>query len=77
MTTMPIITDEMVDRFRRTGTRRASYVIGRAGRLAGSGSRVIPQQGVCPNGTADDGKPCPGPNDPGRCDGGICWIPMR
>jgi hypothetical protein len=75
MTTMPIITDEMVDKFRRTGKRRASYVTGRGNRLAPGDSRVVPQtwQAVCPNGPADNGRPC-GPGGLGTCHNGLCIL---
>jgi hypothetical protein len=44
MTSMPIITDQMVEDFRRTGKRRASYSTSRSSRLLSRGSRVVPQQ---------------------------------
>jgi hypothetical protein len=73
MTTMPIVTDEMVNKFRRTGTRRASYVTGRGSRLASERSRVVPQQIYCPNGPADNDKPC-GPGGVGTCRNGLCIL---
>jgi hypothetical protein len=70
MTTMPVITDELVDKFRRASKRRASYV---GSRLASGGSRVVPQQAQC-NGPWDNGKPC-GPNGLGHCNNGLCVYP--
>jgi len=44
MTSMPTINDRMVDEFRRTGKRRASYLRTRSSRSVRSASRVVPQQ---------------------------------
>jgi hypothetical protein len=44
MTSMPIITDQMVEDFRPTGKRRASYSTTWSSRLLSRGSRVVPQQ---------------------------------
>jgi len=43
MRTMPLITDQMVDDFRRTGRHRASYSTNRNGRVASSSAWVVPQ----------------------------------
>jgi hypothetical protein len=40
-----------------------------------TGSRVVPQQGQCSNGPADNGKQC-GPGGVGRCLDGQCDYPV-
>jgi len=72
ITTMPVITDQMIDKFRRTGKRRASYVKGRDSRLVSNDSRVVPQQTEC-RGPEDNGKPC-GPRGVGTCSNGLCIL---
>jgi hypothetical protein len=44
MTSMPIINDQMVVLFRRTGKRRGSYRSDAGVRLAGGGPRVVLQR---------------------------------
>ena len=46
MTTMPRINDRMVEEFRRTGKRRASYSTPRGSRAASQTSRVVQQAAV-------------------------------
>jgi hypothetical protein len=71
MTSMPVIDDRMVDLFRRTGKRRASFRPTQGGRLAGA--RRVVLQGVTKcsgHGTfclTDEG-------NPGKCFNGICHI---
>jgi hypothetical protein len=43
MRSMPLITDQMVEEFRRTGKRRASLSVGQNGRSARKSARVAPQ----------------------------------
>jgi hypothetical protein len=47
MTTVPVISDHMIDKFRRTGKRRASRSTGRNAPRASGGSRVVPQSQEC------------------------------
>ncbi len=44
MSSMPIIDDRMVDLFRRTGKRRASYRSAQGGRAAAAAQRVVLQR---------------------------------
>jgi len=44
MTSMPIIDDRMVDLFRRTGKRRASYRSAQGGRATAAVQRVVLQR---------------------------------
>ena len=49
MTSMPIIDDHMVDLFRRTRKRRASYRPAQGGRAVAGAQRVVPQADIfCP-----------------------------
>jgi hypothetical protein len=69
MTSMPIIDDRMVDLFRRTGKRRASY---RSARTAAGAQRVFPQ-GVTK--CSGHGTFCmTNEGNPGKCFNGICHI---
>lgn len=43
MTTMPRINDRMVEEFRRTGKRRASYLMAQGSRVVSQSSGVVQQ----------------------------------
>ena len=66
MTSMPIIDDRMVDLFRRTGKRRASYRPAHGGRATAAAQRVVPQRS---GGCRRVNDLCRGPNGAiGVCD---------
>jgi hypothetical protein len=67
MSSMPIIDDRMVDLFRRTGKRRASFRPAQGGRRGGP-QRVFLQVTKC----SGDGFCITKEGNPGRCINGIC-----
>jgi hypothetical protein len=74
MTSMPVINDNMVVLFQRTGKRRGSYRPARPSRVVTAARRVAPQRGCIP------GEPCITPHGAhGWCDNDrVCRInPFR
>jgi hypothetical protein len=72
MSSMPIIDDRMVDLFRRTGKRRASYRSAPGGRAA-AGAQHVFLQGVTK--CSGHGTFCvTNEGNPGKCFNGICMI---
>jgi hypothetical protein len=70
MSSMPMMDDRMVQLFRRTGKRRASYRTARSARLLGEVQRVVPQAGTA---CSFDGQFCLTPSGhPGKCVSGRC-----
>jgi hypothetical protein len=66
MTSMPVIDDRMVDLFRRTGKRRASFRPAQGGRAAAAAQRVALQRS---GGCMHVNDACRGPNGAiGVCD---------
>jgi hypothetical protein len=75
MTSMPIIDDRMVDLFRRTGKRRASYRPAQGRRAMAAAQRVVLQRS---GGCRRVHDPCRGPNGAiGICDTNLdCVMPI-